>query len=141
MQGKKTIITGSYLLLGYILLLLSCTSPEPPKFNIPQSKDTNIYPVDTTASSTPATHGPHYFTVNIKQMKFDPELLSVHKGDTVNWKNDDLTNHCITEVNKKWTSGSLTQGAQWQKVITKPFDYYCAIHLVMKGKVEIVQTQ
>lgn len=80
----------------------------------------------------PTTH-----TVIISQMKFNPEHLEVKKGDKVVWINKDIVPHDVTEINKKWTSGPLKTGDKWSKTITEGFDYYCSIHLVMKGSISI----
>jgi plastocyanin len=68
-------------------------------------------------------------------MKFYPEVLSVCKGDTVIFLNNDMVVHDVTEENKKlWTSGPLPEDSSWRMVVTDPADYYCSIHVVMKGK-------
>jgi plastocyanin len=38
-----------------------------------------------------------FHTVEIKQMKFVPDVLHVHAGDTVLWINSDITDHDVTE--------------------------------------------
>ena len=76
-----------------------------------------------------------FHTVEIKQMKFMPTELKLHKGDTVLWINKDITDHDITEETKKaWTSSKLPMGKSWSKVVTESADYFCSIHVVMKGK-------
>jgi plastocyanin len=54
-------------------------------------------------------------------------------------KNGDIVNHDVTEEKDKvWNSGPLAPGESWSLVVTENTDYYCSIHLVMKGKL-IVQ--
>jgi plastocyanin len=78
------------------------------------------------------------YTVDISQMKFTPETLEVNKGDTVTWVNKDYVQHDITdESNKSWTSGPLDKDMKWSKIITKDEDYFCSIHVVMKGKIRV----
>jgi plastocyanin len=77
----------------------------------------------------------HYHTVEIKQMKFNPAELQVSKGDTVVWVNKDIVAHDVTEESaKKWTSSIIPSNTFWQMVVTQSSDYYCSIHVVMKGK-------
>ncbi len=77
-------------------------------------------------------------TVEIKQMKFHPAELIVKKGDTVVWINKDLVAHDVTEEsNKAWTSSLMPVGQSWSLVVTKSEDYYCTIHVVMKGKLTV----
>jgi len=79
---------------------------------------------------------PKVYTVEIKQMKFQPADLTVQKGDTVVWINHDMVPHDVTEEKSKtWTSGPLPPGKRWSLPITKSADYYCSIHVVMKGKI------
>ncbi len=78
--------------------------------------------------------------VIIKGMIFTPSELHVKKGDTVEWINEDIVAHNITDSpENKWTSGTLARGKSWKKVIDINIDYYCSIHPTMKGKI-IVDT-
>jgi plastocyanin len=78
---------------------------------------------------------PKLYVIEIKQMQFQPALLKVHAGDTIEWVNHDFVTHDITEEkNKEWSSSSLAAGASWRMVANKNADYYCSIHQVMKGK-------
>lgn len=79
-----------------------------------------------------------FHTVEIKQMKFQPNELKLHSGDTVLWINKDITDHDVTEETRKaWTSSKLSMGKSWSKVVTESADYFCSIHVVMKGKLII----
>ena len=76
-----------------------------------------------------------FHTVLIRQMKFEPEELKLHKGDTVEWINKDITDHDVTEEkDKKWSSSKLTNGQSWSMVVKESANYFCSIHVVMKGK-------
>lgn len=84
-------------------------------------------------STEPAA--PKTYTVEIAQMQFRPALLEAHKGDTVIFVNKDIVDHDATEVNKAWHSPPLSTGESWKWVATKSSDYYCSIHLIMKGQI------
>ena len=114
MNNIITILKSSIFTLCIIFILNSCT---------------------TEAEKTiPKVH-----TVEIKQMKFQPAELIVQKGDTVVWINNDIVAHDVTEeLSKAWTSSLMPIGKSWSLVATQSADYYCSIHLVMKGKL-IVQ--
>lgn len=78
------------------------------------------------------------YTVEIKQMKFEPSELVVQKGDTVVWINRDIVAHDVTEESgKAWTSSLMPAGKSWSLAVTKSADYYCSIHVVMKGKLVV----
>ena len=75
-------------------------------------------------------------TIEIKNMKFFPAILTVNKGDKVVWVNKDFVQHCITdELKKAWTSKILDPNKSWSKIITKNESYFCNLHKVMKGKI------
>ena len=92
-----------------------------------------------SCTSTPEKAVHKVYNVEIKQMQFQPAELTLQKGDTVVWTNHDIVTHDVTEEkNKLWTSGSLAPGKSWSLVVAESDDYYCSIHVVMKGKL-IVQ--
>ena len=97
-----------------------------------------IFLLNSCASET-KKHTPERYTVEIKQMKFQPAELIIQKGDTVVWINNDIVAHDVTEEsNKAWTSSLMPVGRSWSLVVNQNADYYCSIHVVMKGKL-IVQ--
>lgn len=70
---------------------------------------------------------------------FAPSAVSVPRGTTVTWTNEDNTIHTVTEVNNKFDSGFIQAGAKWQHVFGEEgkFDYYCMLHPWMKGVVDV----
>lgn len=75
-------------------------------------------------------------TVEIKNMKFEPSVVEVSKGDTIVWLNVDMVDHDVTEQPaEKWKSPILRQGERWMKVVDESSDYFCSIHVVMKGRI------
>ena len=85
------------------------------------------------AQNSPTTH-----TVLIKKMKFIPETLHVKNGDTVVWINKDFYPHDVSKFDdNSWHSSPLEKGKSWAKVVTKTEEYYCSLHVVMRGKLII----
>ena len=78
--------------------------------------------------------------VTIKNYAFNPATVTVHAGDTVEWKNDDPEDHTATdEGNPKkraFDSGHIQQGKTWNYVAGKKgtYNYHCTLHSFMKGK-------
>lgn len=71
-------------------------------------------------------------------MKFVPDDITVNKGDTIIWINRDIVPHDVTEEETKaWTSRPILPGKSWKMKVTVPSNYYCSIHLVMKGRIRI----
>lgn len=72
--------------------------------------------------------------VKIKNYEFSPANLTVNVGDTVVWKNGDVTPH--TATGKGIDSGSIEAGGSWSFTAKKKgsFSYICTFHPTMKGK-------
>ena len=88
------------------------------------------------ASAKEAKH--KVYTVEIKEMKFQPAELEIQKGDTVVWVNRDIVAHDVTEQpDKSLTSSPLAIGQSWSLVAAQSADYYCSIHVIMKGKLVV----
>ncbi|WP_244140803.1 cupredoxin family copper-binding protein [Kaistella flava (ex Peng et al. 2021)] len=100
-------------------------------------------PVDTAmtaktgaTAATPSTNpNAETHVVTIENMKYNPATITVKKGDQVTFNNKDIVEHNATEVNKAWASPMLQPGQSWTFTPEKTSDYYCTIHLVMKGKI------
>jgi len=85
--------------------------------------------------SAPGKYTPQVHTITIQDMKFQPAELDVKCGDTVVWVNNDLVTHDVTEeTNKLWSSGPLPAGKSWRMAVRQNANYFCSIHVVMKGK-------
>ena len=84
------------------------------------------------------TGGSETHIVRITQMKFVPDVVKVHKGDTIMWINDDLVEHDVTEqALMSWTSSRLSPGSTWKMAATNSEGYYCSLHVIMKGQIVV----
>lgn len=93
----------------------------------------------TGCSSEPEKRVPSVDTIMISGMKFMPEELTVQKGDTVVFLNNDMVVHDITQQpDKAWNSSKLNPGQSYKMVVRAGADYNCSIHPTMKGRL-IVQ--
>ena len=84
--------------------------------------------------------GPQTHTVIIRELKFQPAVLTVNVGDTVEWKNDDIVPHTATSTEpKKFDSGILPVGSSWKYVVTKRGTYFynCTLHPNMKAQLNV----
>ena len=129
-------LRGNIYLLFSIFFLNSCSNSPEQNISGPHNDTNNYIPkADTSAYKISK---PRVDTVVISDLKFHPSEIKVHKGDTVVWINNDLVAHCVTEASSKaWTSLPIPAGGSWKMVATQNSDYYCAIHLVMKGKIVV----
>jgi plastocyanin len=86
-------------------------------------------------NSDSQSHSPKVHHISISEMKFQPAEITLMKGDTVEWVNNDIVAHNVRELkNDSWASPTLASGESWKMVVTQSADYYCSIHVVMKGK-------
>ena len=87
---------------------------------------------------------PKTVTVVIRSFKFQPETVTVHAGDTVEWKNDDIVPHTATAdgdpQKATFDSSGIPTGATWRYVPRNQgkYNYTCTLHPNMEGKL-IVQ--
>lgn len=125
------------LVLIFLLLLSSCNSSNKRNSSsinggngaeAPKTSEKEVIEVQENNSDT----------IVIKGMEFSPRDYTAKKGATVVWINKDIVVHDVTEYpEKSWTSGALSPGESWSKQVDEGFDYFCSIHITMKGKVSI----
>jgi plastocyanin len=78
--------------------------------------------------------------VTISNFAFAPTTITVHKGTTVTWTNEDSVAHTVTGDNGGPSSGDLGQGVTYSYTFNTvgSFPYHCAIHTYMKGTVVVI---
>jgi plastocyanin len=85
---------------------------------------------------------PNVVTVEIRNFAFQPATITVHPGDTVEWKNEDNVPHTATADTPKpgFDSGAIQPGGTWRYDAREKgtYDYICTFHPYMKGEL-IVQ--
>ena len=80
-------------------------------------------------------HAQSSAAVTIKDFAFQPQSVTIEKGGTVTWTNQDGVAHDV-----KFSDGGspdLKKGGTYSKTFDKvgKFDYICEIHPTMKGTV------
>lgn len=64
--------------------------------------------------------------------------MRIHAGDTLVFTDKDVVEHDATALpDSAWTTGKLAPGQTGKVVVEKSTDYFCSIHVVMKGRVEV----
>lgn len=87
-----------------------------------------------TAPSTGPAPKSGTVDVEMKNVKFVPEEITVKTGATVRWTNEDSLAHDVTAGDGSWNStggpGGMEAGAVYSRTFTSPgtFDYYCTLH-------------
>jgi plastocyanin len=79
--------------------------------------------------------------VDIKAFMFGPRDLNVAVGTKVTWVNDDQIPHTVAETHKVFRSGALDTNDSFSWVFNTPgeFEYFCALHPQMIGKIVVSQ--
>jgi plastocyanin len=82
----------------------------------------------------PKTH-----TITIEGMRFQPESLTVARGDTVVWVNKDLVPHTATSETGSFDSQTILAEKSWRLTATKKgeFAYICTFHPTMKAMLHV----
>lgn len=101
----------------------------------PQAVQTGTASASALQSTVADANAPLVVHVAMKNMKFSPATIEIKKGDTVEWKNDDMTPHTATSAT--FDSGSIASDAAWQHTFKEAgnFSYSCTFHPVMKGTI------
>ena len=83
---------------------------------------------------TPKTH-----TVTMENMRFQPESLTVARGDTVVWVNKDLVPHTATSKAGGFDSASIEAEQSWKFTVRKKgdFAYVCTFHPTMTAMLRV----
>ena len=71
----------------------------------------------------------------MKGMRFQPAELTVHPGETVEFKNEDIFAHTVTADDGSFDSGLIQPGSSWKMTVQKAgtIAYHCTPHPNMKA--------
>jgi plastocyanin len=95
----------------------------------------------STPTGAPATGAVSTGAISIKGFAFSPAQLSVNKGATVTWTNEDGTTHTVTSGVPGSLSGKFDQRVEANGKFTftfadaGTFEFFCSIHNTMRGTV------
>jgi plastocyanin len=85
------------------------------------------------SAGKPATH-----RVAIDGLKYEPDALTVRRGDTIVWTNKDPFPHTVTAPGK-FDSHNIAANGSWKYVVSSPgeYAYICTLHPNMKGTLRV----
>jgi len=94
----------------------------------------------STSSSNQSTASTGAIT--IQNMMFTPPQISIRKGGTVTWTNNDSTAHTVTDDLSNVggpASGDIQPGSTYSFTFNKTgsFQYHCSIHPSMRGTIVV----
>jgi plastocyanin len=104
--------------LAQVLLLIACSATA----------------ATTSVDSAAKTH-----IVTIEAMQFNPQALTVQRGDRIKWVNKDPLPHSATAAGAAFDSRSIEPGASWSYVALKPgnYAYACTFHPTMHATLTV----
>lgn len=118
--------------IAAVALALTHKSNNTPSYNSSSSNNT------PSSNSTTATTG----HINITNMMFTPSQITVAKGGTVTWTNNDSLTHTVVDDLSNVggpSSGDIAPGGTYSFTFTKTgsFQYHCSIHPSMRGTIVV----
>ena len=78
-------------------------------------------------------------TIRISNFAFTPTVLTVSRGDTVAWVNQDTFIHTTAADSAAWSSPEIAKGDRFIFIASQAgrFSYHCAAHPVMRGEIVV----
>lgn len=119
----------------------SSTVPTP-QGSAPQSGSlsaTTTSPTPVPVQTSPQAATPTTHNITIKNFAFSPASITVKKGDTIVWINNDTMGHTVTGNNGGPASPTITINGAYSFTFNDvgTFPYHCAIHPSMTGTVTV----
>lgn len=131
---KKILI--SFLFVSLFFVVSGCgTSSTPNTANTSNNTPaTDISATETPANVTPAPSGATA-KIDITNFTFNPVTLTIKRGTTVTWTNNDLMSHQVKS--DLFNSDILTKGKSFSFTFNDAgtINYYCSIHASMTGQI------
>ncbi len=80
-------------------------------------------------------------SVHIDNFTFTPQDVTVSRGTTVRWVNDDDIPHTVAATNKAFRSKAMDSEETFSFKFDQPgtYEYFCALHPHMQGKVIVTE--
>lgn len=133
------LVTGASLV--WYLQLQRNTGPDA------QNNAHNSANSSSTATGPSPTAPVATASVDIKDMAYSPSKITVKKGTTVTWTNQDSAGHNVVADDAAHSGGLPTTHALLKKGETfsftfneaGTFNYHCTPHLFMHGSVEVTE--
>jgi plastocyanin len=78
-------------------------------------------------------------TVAMRNIKFNPRDITIGRGDTVTWENEDAERHNAIGENNSFDTPVIDQGETSQHTFNNAgtIDYFCTLHANMEGTITV----
>lgn len=132
-KNGESLGTVVLLVVAMAALLYSCGNSSPNTGGAASSVFAQIVTCPTTTVTDVSITAPI-------ASGFQPSSVSIAVNDIVRWTNNDsTTSHTVTSSTGKFDSGNVPPGHRvcMQFLATGSYGYYCSIHPVMTGNVNV----
>ena len=144
MDSSRLVRRRRFVAIGTALLpvITACASigvvastglPTP----VPPAAVATVPPAKPLAVANPNAPGGPQLTV--ENFNFTPADITVARGTTVTWTNNDDVEHTVTASDSSFGSKALETGDTFSFTFTQPgtYSYFCSIHPFMTGRVTV----
>ena len=142
-SGYAAVAIGAGIIAILAIMLTGGKDDSMGSMNMDQTQSENSSQASTESQQPAATAEPN--TVIMDNLEFQQKKLSVKKGTTVTWKNNDTASHNV--VFDDSSKGQVEGGKLIQKGETLSFTfnevgsypYFCQPHPFMKATIEVTE--
>ncbi len=143
-KALGVIFISAAIVAGLTFYFFSLVAPQPPA---PVEETGGAAPAPATAPARPAN------VISAKILAgassegnpdYEPDPLSVSKGDGVEWTNEDTAPHTVTSFaddGKSFDSGIINAKATWlldtSTLAEGDYEYFCTLHPFMRGMLTV----
>lgn len=152
MNRTAIIVTGAIaaLIIGGVVVWLVATSTaqvtEQPQTSNPSSSS-DVPSASDQQDPSPSTPAVDTASVAIQDMAFSPSKITIKKGATVTWTNQDGVGHDVVSDSNSPAGGPpstndlLSVGDTYSFTFDTvgTFTYHCSLHPNMHGTIEVVE--
>lgn len=112
---------------------------EPSKTTLGTTQSNNSDSTNSGNNSTSGSSQPASQAVAIQNSAFSPSTLTIKKGDTVVWTNNDSVSHTVTADKGEFSSQTIPNLGKYSFTFssTGTFSYHCAVHPSMKATIVV----
>lgn len=132
---KKQSVFLISMLLWLVLVFSACAKQEPlSAASAPGASQQAV--VENPTPAKPVF--PKTLAVEIRDFRFSPDEISVNRGDTVSWINQDSATHSVL-IEGEIESPALRKFDTWNHTFAQPgtYNYRCGIHPSMVGTIVV----
>jgi plastocyanin len=137
-MGKSTLVAIIVVAVVAIGGGIALTHKSTPNNSAPPASTNSTTTPPSSNQAAASTTG----SIDIKNMMFTPSQITVAKGGTVTWTNNDSIAHTVVDDLSNVggpASGDIQPGSTYSFTFNKTgsFQYHCSIHPSMRGTIVV----